>query len=243
MSELRVSIIIPCFNAEKTLENTLRSVFSQSYPHIDVLVIDGGSNAATLRIIDDFKNQLFYAVSEKDKGIYDAINKGISKARGQYILVLGADDVLADAKVIEKLLPNDRSVPQLIFGNVENRDVSNAWVPQKHVSSFTSTLYWKNTLHQQSALYHKSLFLNFRFQTEYSVLADYDFHLRLYKQNISTLYRPITVAICSATGLSKQFGANLYKQEWNIKKRLLPLWALAINAIVIPLKWALKRLG
>lgn len=243
MKAPRVSIVIPCFNAEKTLETTLRSVFSQSYPHIDVLLIDGASNPETQLIINDFKNQFFYSISEKDDGIYDAINKGISKTRGEYILILGTDDVLAGPKVIEQMMPNDRSVPMIIFGTVENIHQKNKWVPVIHNSSFSSRLYWKNTLHQQSVLYHRSLFHSFRFNPSYTVLADYDFHLRLYAKKISYLYKPIKVAICSAQGLSKTFSRNLYRQEWSIKKQTLPFWALAINAFWIPIKWALKQLG
>jgi hypothetical protein len=87
------------------------------------------------------------------------------------------------------------------------------------------------------------LFQSFRFNPSYTVLADYDFHLRLYAKKISYHNKPIKVAICSADGLSKTFDSALYRQEWTIKKQILPFWALAINAFWIPIKWVLKQLG
>jgi len=243
MSAPRVSIIIPCFNAERTLDACLHSIFSQDYAHIDVMVIDGASNPATLSIINDHSNQLFYWTSEPDKGVYDAINKGIAKARGEYIYILGADDKLASRSVVSTMMKAAHNDTDIVYGMVENSSVSNRFVPTIHHCKFDRTLYWKNSLHQQGVFYHRSLFHSFRFRTQFKVLADYDFHLHLLYYEVNALEVNCTVAICEAQGLSKQFAQSLYKEEWTIKKERLPFFYLALNAVIIPLKFFLKKIG
>ncbi|MFY7971462.1 MAG: glycosyltransferase family 2 protein [Flavobacteriales bacterium] len=243
MSSPRVSIIIPCYNAERTLDACLHSVFSQDYAHIDVLIIDGGSNPATLSIIRDHSNQLFYWTSEADKGVYDAINKGIAQARGEYIYILGADDQLASRHVVSTMMKAAHNDTDIVYGMVENKEATNRFVPSVHHCKFDRTLYWKNSLHQQGVFYHRSLFHSFRFRIQFKVLADYDFHLHLLYYEVNSVEVNCTVALCKAQGLSKQFARELYKEEWAIKKERLPFFYLIANAIWIPIKFFLKKIG
>jgi glycosyltransferase involved in cell wall biosynthesis len=96
----KVSIITVCYNSEKTIEDTIKSVINQSYPNIEYIVIDGVSNDNTLAIISKYKDKITKIVSEKDKGIYDAINKGIRLATGDIIANLNSDDFYIDNNVI-----------------------------------------------------------------------------------------------------------------------------------------------
>ena len=88
-----VSIITVTFNAEADLEKCIKSVISQTYTNIEFIIIDGGSTDGTLDIIEKYKKNISYSISEKDKGIYDAWNKGVSVANGEWIAFLGSDDV------------------------------------------------------------------------------------------------------------------------------------------------------
>ncbi|HRP58868.1 MAG TPA: glycosyltransferase family 2 protein, partial [Vicingus sp.] len=96
----KVSIITVCYNSEKTIEDTIKSVANQSYPNIEYIVIDGGSTDNTLAIIDKYKDKISTVISEKDHGIYDAINKGIKLATGDIIANLNSDDFYIDSDVI-----------------------------------------------------------------------------------------------------------------------------------------------
>jgi len=97
---LKISIITVAYNAEKSIEDTIQSVLNQSYSNIEYIIIDGKSTDKTLDICNQYKNQITTIVSEKDKGIYDAMNKGVAIATGDIIGVLNADDFYIDNDVI-----------------------------------------------------------------------------------------------------------------------------------------------
>jgi len=90
---LKISIITPCFNAEKYIEQTIKSVLNQEYPNLEYIIIDGGSSDKTKQIVNKYKNKIDIIISEKDKGQYDAINKGLKLATGDVMAWLNADDV------------------------------------------------------------------------------------------------------------------------------------------------------
>lgn len=89
-----ISIVTICFNSVATLEETMQSVFSQDYPNIDYVIIDGGSTDGTLDIIEKYRSRLGYFVTESDKGISDAFNKGVKASRGDLIVIINSDDIL-----------------------------------------------------------------------------------------------------------------------------------------------------
>lgn len=242
MTEQIVSIIIPVYNAERTLQRALDSVIEQTYPHKEIIVIDGASTDESTSIIEANKARISYSVSEKDSGVYSAINKGIDKAKGHWIYILGADDFLADKNVLQKIIQSISPENKLVFGNVKNEQVQHRLVPAMHVSEFGKMLYWKNSLHQQSAFYHRSLFNDFRFDEKLKVLADYDFHLLLLKQKISFTKTNEVIAHCEASGLSKQFGWSLYKEELSIKRKRLSPLLYFFNVPFIRMKYLRKKL-
>lgn len=242
MSTQRISVIIPTFNSAPTLERALHSVFAQSSCALEVIVIDGGSTDATLGIIQQYRTRIAHVVSEKDNGIYDAINKGLNLASGEWIFILGSDDTLDHADVFTEMLSTAPPTTQLICGNVNYIGVKQSLVPLQHVSSFSKKLYWKNTLHQQGVLYHRDLFAQFRFNTNYKVLADYDLHLRLLNEKAASTCVPITVARCAAQGLSKRFNWSLYKEELTIKRKRLSLALWLMNIPWVMSKFLLKQL-
>ncbi len=100
---LTISIITVCYNSVKTIHETLQSVASQRYPHVEYILIDGGSTDGTLDVIHSFGEHIAQVVSEPDKGIYDAMNKGIALATGDIVGLLNADDLYANEDVLTKV--------------------------------------------------------------------------------------------------------------------------------------------
>ena len=101
---MKLSIITVSLNNKDTIEQTIRSVLSQTYNNVEYIVIDGGSTDGTVDIIKKYEDKISYWVSESDKGIYDAMNKGIRKATGDIVGILNADDFYVDENVLEKVV-------------------------------------------------------------------------------------------------------------------------------------------
>lgn len=101
---MKISIITVVFNGEKTIRDTIESILNQTYKDIEYIVIDGNSNDRTMNIINEFKDNISTIISEKDKGLYDAINKGISLATGDVIGLLHSDDFYTDNFAIQRVV-------------------------------------------------------------------------------------------------------------------------------------------
>jgi glycosyltransferase involved in cell wall biosynthesis len=203
-----VTVIIPAFNAEKTLRACLESVISQTMLDREIIVIDGGSRDQTIQIIRDFSQNLASWSSEPDRGIYDAANKGIQRARGDWIYFLGADDVLSDNTVLERIEPFLRgALPdyRVVYGRVDmlgaNGDVlkvlGSPW--QDSRKSFVSYM----SIPHQGIFSHKSLFQEHGgFDLTYRTGGDYEFLLRELVHRDAVFADNLVVATCRTGGQS-----------------------------------------
>jgi len=174
-----ISIITVVYNGAAYLEETIKSVLAQSNDNLDYIVIDGGSTDGTVDIIKKYEDRISYWISEKDGGIYDAMNKGWAVAKdNNYILFLGAGDkVLSLPADMEELKYSD-----VIFGRVRMGDktVCN--------SSLDFKLRFCNTLHHQALLVNKRVSQDPPFDSSLGVYADFDFNQRLYIQGAKFVY-------------------------------------------------------
>ena len=118
---MKVSVITPSYNSVKTIEDTLRSVRDQAYPDIEHIVVDGGSKDGTLDIIREHDGHLAKWISEPDRGIYDAMNKGIAMATGDIIGILNSDDVYSGMDVISEIVNCFRDNPEkdAVYGDLD----------------------------------------------------------------------------------------------------------------------------
>ena len=115
---MKISIITVCYNSQETIKDTIESVINQSYGNIEYIIIDGNSDDNTCDIISSYKNNIDFFVSENDKGIYDAINKGIKLASGKVIGLLHADDIFDNNQVIQKVISNFDLKKDILFGDI-----------------------------------------------------------------------------------------------------------------------------
>lgn len=182
MKKKLISIIIATFNAEKYLCRCLNSIIYQKDDSIELLIIDGKSTDSTLEIIDQYKSFIDYCISEKDCGIYDAWNKGVSKAKGDWIMFLGADDYLLDGTIhkYHLFLKNcDAMKLDLISGKyryVTERGELLGILGQPY--DYKVFCRYMNISHG-SSLHNRHLFKELgNFNLAYKICADYEFLLR-----------------------------------------------------------------
>ncbi|NID11654.1 glycosyltransferase family 2 protein [Fibrivirga algicola] len=196
-----ISIITVTYQAGKTLEKSIISVINQKL-QFDYIIIDGGSNDETINIINKYCDKISYWVSEPDNGIYDAMNKGLSKASGEWIYFLGADDILEDDALLN-IKPYLRYPYLMVCGDI-------IFDTGHHVRSFLNNRIWlQNTVHHQATFYKRILFHAFKYDVSYKAIADYELNLKIFVNGYSFLYVPLTLARCKSNGISSQMKISL----------------------------------
>ena len=198
-------------------------------------IIDGGSVDGTKAFLKTVTGTVYF-ISEKDSGIYDAMNKGLSKGKGEWFLFLGADDKLFDNKVLETVFgQTDYEKESLIIGNV----VYSFSEQEKKLiffnSSFSRKLWIKNTVHHQSVFYRNTIFKERKYSLDYKILSDYSLNLSLYKDKITHVKLNNTIAVCAPDGVSKQYNWDLYREDALLKIE-------ASNILLSPLFYLLSSL-
>lgn len=181
-NNIKITIIIASYNCVGTIENALQSVANQTYKNIELIIIDGASTDGTIDIIRKYQEIITYWISEPDKGIYDAWNKGLYNSSGEWISFLGADDILME-KCIEKyvleILKNDKTI-NYISSKISKvkKDLSPIDIRGK---KWDSDMKKYCCIAHVGSLHHKSLFQQKgNFDTSFKITGDYDFLLRCY---------------------------------------------------------------
>ena len=180
-----ISVVTVVFNGAETLEYTIRSIIEQTYDNIEYIIIDGGSTDATLDILRKYDNSIDYWVSEKDAGIYDAMNKGISLATGDVVGILNSDDIFEYPNVITDIANKFKSNPELslVFGDVVFVEPANI---KKVTRYYTSNKFrpWKlrfGWMPPHPASFIKRSVYNKigNYSLNYKIAADYEFFIRM----------------------------------------------------------------
>lgn len=172
-NQARVSVIIVTYNAAAHLQKCLDSIYAQaSYPAIDIIVIDGQSTDGTVELLQKNASRLYYWTSEKDTGIYDAMNKALKYINGQWVYFIGADDELLPE--FSDMLSELDNPTAIYYSNV----LVNG---QKHSGRVSDYYMAKGGIYHQAIIYPKSVFTNYVYNTRYKIAADYALNMRLYK--------------------------------------------------------------
>lgn len=197
LSSPLITIIIVAKNAKTTIASALKSIEAQTYSAVECIVIDGASTDGTREILQN-ESSIDILISEPDRGIYDAMNKGINYAHGEWILFLGADDQLADRSVLSRIFSMSYD-SQFIYGNV--RFGQSAYFYDGAFSK--SKLMWKNICHQ-AIFYRRELFLRIGlFDERYPLWADWEFNLRAFADPATKpQYINEVISLYGARGLS-----------------------------------------
>lgn len=236
---MKVSVITAVYNSQDTIADAINSVASQTYKHIEHIIIDGKSIDNTLEIINENSGRISKLISEPDTGIYDALNKGINNATGDVIAFLHADDIYADNTIIEKAVnlfhekQTDSIYGDLLYVSKEdiNKIIRNwkageftysklkkGWMPPH------PTFFVKKDIYKQYGL----------FNTDFKIAADYDIILRfLGKHKISTAYLPVVMIKMRIGGESNKSIKNIIRKMTEDIKALRKNKAGGIYTVVL----------
>ena len=219
---MKISLITICYNSGKTITDTFDSVLCQTYESFEYIVVDGKSQDNTVQIIQEYEKRFANRgvpmnwVSEKDKGLYDAMNKGIRMATGDIIGILNSDDVLATPEAFSKIVaalerdncdavysdlyvmdPETMTKPNRIF-IAGQKNYKLGWYPPH------PTLYLKREIYEKYGLY----------ETSYKIAADYDFMVRIMKSGVRMTYIPEVLVHMRAGGVST-LSLKAYKKSFD----------------------------
>jgi glycosyltransferase involved in cell wall biosynthesis len=208
-NKIDVSVITVVYNSVNSIEYTLQSVIKNKNKNVEYIVIDGGSTDGTVEIINKYKECIDCYISEKDNGIYDAMNKGINKSNGSYIYHLNCgDELLLDFDLFFK---KNEIYGELILFDVLRSD------DQIHKSKVDWRLKVYNTIHHQGVLYSKRL--DIKYNLNFKVFSDFDLNQRIFnsKSNLQIQYFPTNIAYHNIDGISNT-SKKYFKENYLIVK-------------------------
>lgn len=205
MKPIKISIITASYNAEQTIEQTISSVIYQDYDNIEYIIVDGASTDGTVEIIKKYASYGIKWISEPDQGLYDALNKGVCMATGDYIEIIGADDALSSPTIISEIAAHLGSGVDVFGGTLWCVDEATA-----RQIGFTNEKvrdrehYCGGAMIPHAAMFvRREVFLRYPFDISYHIAADYKFFLQCYyDKDVHIKFGEEKIAFFSNSGTS-----------------------------------------
>src|SRR5574344_29932 len=235
----KISIITVCFNAKYICLNTLESVKKQKYDNLEYIIIDGNSSDGTLDLLNKYKDIISKSVSEPDKGIYDAMNKGTDIATGKWVIFMNAGDTFTDDDVLTRVFKNGDNA-DVIYGDVIKYNSDGRKIIKKAEKPHNAH---RMFFCHQSALTSVSCLKEFPYDIKYKLSADFNFYKQLYLYGKTFKQVDFPISVFDTTGSSNTHRSKglmeniqIIRKLDNIKTqlRLLPMmyFILAICKII-----------
>jgi len=215
------TIITVTYNAEQWLERTILSVLGQSYPAIEYIIIDGGSTDKTIQIIQQYISGIAYTVSEVDHGLYDAMNKGLKRATGDYVWFINAGDTLYSSDIIQTIvnkISKRKKLPDILYGETEIIDTKGRSLGKRRLKA-PKELTWKKfrmgmLVCHQSFVVKKSIAPEYNLQYRFS--SDFDWCIRCLKKSKKNINTHLILSCFLTGGMTSANRKASLKERYHI---------------------------
>lgn len=199
----KLSIITVCYNAENEIARTIESVLKQTFNDFEYIIVDGASTDSTLNIVNSYKSSIQQIISEPDKGIYDAMNKGIKMANGEWVIMMNAGDLFASNTVLEEIFSGN--IPDYI-----EFIYSDVFVKNKNLWNICPMDFDKGGLNHQCVIYKKKLHqsIGYYIVTPNLIISDYLFFIQVPRESVMKTSH--IIAKYEGGGASSKFPAKTY---------------------------------
>lgn len=219
---MKLSVITVNYNNKYGLEKTIKSVISQSFKDYEYIIIDGGSTDGSCDIINQYAPNIHYWISEKDKGVYNAMNKAISIARGEYLNFLNSGDYYYNEHVLKELFSHNYNA-QIIIGRSFMSDFKSRsliYIPPARITLLTL---FNKSINHQAAFINNDLMKKYGYDEKYQIVADFKFFLEAFiiEQCGYQRYDEIVVTY-DLSGISSRENSKLYHEKKKALKDVLP---------------------
>ena len=233
-----ISIVVVCKNPGARLATALASVWEQREIQPELIVIDGASTDGTREWLGLQRDRLAAFVSEPDRGIYDAMNKGLCRATGEWVLFLGADDRLVGDTILSAAANWLKRTEAGVVAGEAAYDDGRIYQLKTRLNPLV-----RNFVHHQSAFYRRSLFAEFGdFETSLAIMADYELNLRLWKGHVRFKPIPLRIAACGTRGISDSGRWRGYREEISIRHRYAAAWRCWFWDTLSVARWLRKKI-
>lgn len=219
----KITIITINFNNKTGLEKTINSVVSQTYQDIEYIVIDGASTDGSIDIITQYEHNISYWISESDDGIYNAMNKGVSKATGDYVLFLNSGDCLIDNVIIENIQADLLSGEDIIFGLLKCYPSGILGFTDVSLPITMLDFFSKSPIPHPASFIKHSLFKTFKFDESLKIVSDWKFFLETIALNGCSCKKiEKTITLFEESGISAQNKLLCKEERHRVLRELLP---------------------
>lgn len=213
----KVTIVTVVKNDEANIEKTILSILSQDYPLLEYIIIDGGSADQTGNIIQKYSDRINFIISEPDRNIFDAMNKGAQLATGEWINFMNSGDRFVNNSVISKIFTTEKYSTDIIYGN-SIIEFKNGKTRLLNVNN--DLPFWKRYINHQSIFSKTKLIKDRPFNLKYDLCSDYDFLINMYYLNLNILPLAIPVSVRSSGGKSDKSRISSHFQKAKILNNL-----------------------
>lgn len=241
----KFSVITVTYNAEKVLEDTLQSVISQTYRHVEYIIVDGASKDGTIKIIDKYRERIHTVVSEPDKGLYDAMNKGIALATGDYLCFLNAGDSFHEDDTLQQMVHSIKGneLPDILYGETAIVDQQSHFLRMRRLSA-PEVLSWKS-FKQGMLVCHQAFFakrdLVEPYDPNYRFSSDFDWCIRVMKKAHTLHNTHLTIIDYLEEGLTTQNHKASLRERFRIMTKHYGLVSTIIHHAWFVMRAVLKK--
>lgn len=238
----KISIVTVVYNGKPFIEQTIKSVLSQTYNNIEYIIIDGGSNDGTLEIVEQYKHQIKFFISEKDNGLYDAMNKSMKHTTGDYILFLNAGDELFDENALSKIF-NSTTNADVYYGNTAVVNQQGKVVGDRRLKP-PAKLNWKS-LRYGMCVSHQSFIakrvLCEEYNLNYKITADIDWVINVLKKSKNIVNTKMYISKYLEGGTSNKNKQTAWLERFKIMVKHYGFFQTIWNHIYIILRFPFHK--
>ena len=236
---MKISVITVCYNAEKTIEDTIKSVINQDYKGLEYIIIDGASTDGTINIITEYQKIFpITLVSEKDEGIYDAMNKGTKLSSGNWINFMNAGDTFYNKDSISQIIPFLKDELDIVYGNTEIiykdfKTIKDEPTPKK---------LWMGRIPHQSSFIKSSIMKKYGYNKDNKIVADLEFFMTVYFNGGKIKKINQTVSSFAKDGITEKMGGQVIIDAHKTVKKFKQSLIVDIYYNILKIKPFIKRL-
>ena len=212
-----LSIITICYNIKDEIEKTCQSIVNQTWQDFEWIVVDGGSNDGTVDVLNKYRSRMNVFISERDKGVYNAMNKGIKLASGEWLSFMNGGDAYAANDVLEKVFKNKEYDADVLYGNINEIYPDGRTEQSNYKTKIDLSFFTNHNINHQSSFIRRKLFDKYGiYDEEYKIASDWEKWIVFAENGCNFKYVDVIIADFMCNGISSKQSSVLSSEHEKI---------------------------